>query len=79
MGLVAFVLRLAIVLGAPAVEAGDMAGWEDTAQRVTKTGIHAGYASLEPGSLYPPAFLYPLWVTGQVYRACCSPAFVTDT
>jgi hypothetical protein len=79
VGLVALLARLAVVLSGPSLESGDMAGWEETARRVTLAGVHAGYASLDPGSLYPPAFLYPLWAIGHVYRACCSPDFVTDT
>ncbi|MBO0883415.1 MAG: hypothetical protein J2P17_24385, partial [Mycobacterium sp.] len=37
------------------------------------------YAHLDPGSLYPPAFFYPLWLVGQLYRACCSADFITDS
>jgi hypothetical protein len=76
---VALAARLAIVLALPSGEPGDMAGWVETARRVTVHGLHAGYAVLAPGSLYPPAFLYPLWVTGQAYMLCCSPGFDTGT
>jgi len=79
VGLLALVVRLALVYAGPSLEAGDMAGWQESARRVTSMGIHAGYTSLDPGSLYPPAFLYPLWAVGHVYRTCCSPDFVTGT
>ena len=79
IGTLALGVRLAIILAGPALEAGDMAGWEETTRRVTLVGVHAGYASLDPGSLYPPAFLYPLWIIGQAYRLCCSPEVATGT
>ncbi|MBV9546421.1 MAG: hypothetical protein JOY61_18790, partial [Chloroflexi bacterium] len=79
LGFVALLTRLAIVLATPSLQAGDMEGWQQTARRVTLDGIGTGYASLDPGSLYPPAFFYPLWATGQLYRVCCSPDFTTGT
>ncbi|MGI9148390.1 MAG: hypothetical protein ACR2IK_17885 [Chloroflexota bacterium] len=79
IGLTALIVRLALVLLVPDGEPCDLLGWEEAAQRVTQDGIGSAYATLTPGSLYPPAFFYPLWLTGQLYQTCCSPAFVVGT
>ncbi|MBO0880375.1 MAG: hypothetical protein J2P17_08495 [Mycobacterium sp.] len=79
IGGVALVVRLAIVFLLPDAEPGDLAGWEEAAARVVRNGVQAAYASLDPGSLYPPAFFYPLWLVGQLYRTCCSADFATDS
>ena len=69
----ALAVRLAIVLTVPVGYPGDMAGWVETTQRLLRDGLAAGYAVLTPGSLYPPAFMYPLWAAGHLYAWCCSP------
>jgi hypothetical protein len=79
IGAVAFLVRLAIVLAVPVGEVGDMAGWVETARRVSLEGVQAAYSVLSVASLYPPGFMYPLWATGQAYIWCCSPGFETDT
>jgi len=79
VGAVALAIRLAIVLTVSSGYAGDMAGWVETTRRITFDGLHAAYAALVPGSLYPPAFFYPLWAAGHVYVLCCSPDFDTST
>lgn len=79
VGVIALLVRLVVVWVVPLADRGDLVGWEETAQRVTLAGIQRGYASLDPGSLYPPAFFYPLWLTGKVYVACCSPEFALGT
>jgi len=79
VAVVALATRVAIILLAPSGQTGDMVGWVATAQRVAADGVQAGYGVLDPGSLYPPAFFYPLWLTGKLYTLCCSPAFATDT
>src|SRR5215212_8388077 len=79
IGTVALIVRLVIILAVPVGEAGDMAGWTETARRVSLDGIQTAYAVLSPASLYPPGFMYPLWATGQVYRWCCSPDFELGT
>jgi hypothetical protein len=79
IGAVALAVRLAIVFLLPDGEPGDLAGWEDAAARVALNGVQAAYTQLDPGSLYPPAFFYPLWLVGQLYRTCCSAEFATET
>lgn len=79
LGAVALAIRLAIVFLLPDGEPGDLLGWEDAAARVALNGVQAAYTQLDPGSLYPPAFFYPLWLVGQLYRTCCSAEFATNT
>src|SRR5579862_3744805 len=69
-------VRLLIIFLVPPGYPGDMAGWVDTTARIIHDGLAAAYAVLAPGDLYPPAFLYPLWLAGHVYTACCSTEFV---
>src|SRR5215211_5274263 len=79
VGAVALAVRLTIVLAIPVRDVGDMAGWMEAARRVSLEGIGAAYEALDPASLYPPGFMYPLWVTGQVYLRCCSSEFELQT
>ena len=71
----AFVIRLLIVVNVPNGFPWDMWGWIETTQRLVVNGLPNIYAEHLQGNLYPPGFFYPLWFTGQIYRACCSPQF----
>jgi hypothetical protein len=76
---VALATRLAIIFAVPPGYPGDLAGWVDTAERLTRDGLASAYTVLAPGSLYPAGFMYPLWAAGHLYEWCCSPEFERGT
>ncbi|MBI5305185.1 MAG: DUF2029 domain-containing protein [Chloroflexi bacterium] len=75
VGLIAFAVRLTIVVNVPNAFPWDMGGWIETTQRLVVNGVPNIYAEHLQGNLYPPGFFYPLWFVGQTYRLCCSPQF----
>ena len=79
IGLFAFVVRLIIILNVPNGFSWDMGGWIETTKHIVANGFQNAYSKPLMGNLYPPGFFYPLWLTGQIYRVCCSPDFATDT
>ncbi|MBI5649875.1 MAG: hypothetical protein HZC40_05415 [Chloroflexi bacterium] len=79
IGLVAFLVRLGIILTVPNGFPFDMWGWVETTRHIVLNGFANAYSAHLQGNLYPPGFFYPLWATGEIYRACCSPQFDPDT
>ena len=79
VGASALSLRCAVLIILPTGYPADMHGWMETARHVTEHGLSQAYAPPLQGNLYPPAFFYPLWLTGQLYRTCCSPEFHLQT
>jgi Gpi18-like mannosyltransferase len=79
IGLIAFFIRLIIILTVPNGFPFDMWGWVETTRYIVLNGFANAYSAHLQGNLYPPGFFYPLWITGEIYRACCSPQFDLDT
>lgn len=79
LGMAALVVRMAIVAAVPAGHASDMRGWMETSRHVVENGPGAAYSQPLQGNLYPPAFFYPLWLSGWLYQACCSQDFRLGT
>jgi len=79
VGIIALLIRLAIVLLVPAGHPSDMRGWMETTKYLIDGGLTSIYAQNLQGNAYPPAFFYPLWLVGYIYKLCCSPRFEYPT
>jgi Gpi18-like mannosyltransferase len=75
---IAFAVRMAIVVNVPDAYDWDMRGWIDATRFLLEHGLHAIYSEPLMGNLYPPAYFYPLWVTGKLYAVCCSGPFTFE-